>query len=75
MKVVITGATGIIGRSLIEYLLEKNMKYMDVLDKYNNIFKMYDNVILGCTHLLKIPKEEYSVNSIDQIEEIKKVVE
>lgn len=57
------------------YLLEKNMKYIDVLDKYNNIFKMYDNVILGCTHLLKIPKEEYSVNSIDQIEEIKKVAE
>lgn len=56
------------------FLLENDLDYLEVLEKYNKTFNNYDKVILGCTHLLKIPKEEYSVNVVDQIEEIKKVI-
>ena len=56
-------------------LLEQDKYYGNFLDKYKNIFINYENVILGCTHLLKIPEEEYMVHTINQIEEVKKLVE
>ena len=55
-------------------LLERGEVYNNFLNKYKCIFKNYDNIILGCTHLLKIPKEEYIVSTIDQVEELKKVI-
>lgn len=50
-------------------MIENNMDYKDLLEKYDMyIFKYYNNVILGCTHLLKIPKHMINIGVLDQFE-------
>ena len=49
------------------YMLENNLDYYDLLNKYNKyMFKYYDCVIFGCTHLLKIPYHMINVEVLDQ---------
>ena len=49
------------------YLIENNLDYKDLLDKYDRyIFKYYNNIIFGCTHLLKIPYDMLNVGVIEQ---------
>ena len=48
-------------------LIENNMDYKELLEKYDKyIFKYYNSIILGCTHLLKIPHYMINVEVIDQ---------
>jgi glutamate racemase len=55
-------------------MIEKNMDYKSLLNKYNKyIFKYYNNVILGCTHLLSIPHKYINSGVIDQFNEEKKL--
>ena len=56
--------------------IENNYDYQDLLDKYERyLFKYYDNVILGCTHLLKIPTDIISIGVLDQFKEKNKLSE
>ena len=48
-------------------MIENNKDYKDLLDKYDRyMFKYYDNVIFGCTHLLKIPHNMIKIGILDQ---------
>ena len=66
-KVVITGATGMIGRALISYLLEKNIKILAIvrderkLSNYNNLNLKVIEYNLSNINKIHIPKEKYDV--------------
>lgn len=67
MKVVITGATGIIGRALIDYLLEKNIIILAIIrENSNKQLPKHKNIkVIKCDlknmSNLKIEKERYDI--------------